>query len=173
MRKIAAGVILMCLVLMACKHPTTYKEVQSKKGLFTLQVPTYMSVTNDIFPGISEVEYQNDSIPLYIVAFDTSRNGLNETSLRAYYDSAEAHPTIDSAVLEQPKFLMINGDSAFTSKLTGSVNGVKFVYRIETLATPQRFFYILVWTKANKEKELEEVIEKILNSFHDINHTKV
>jgi hypothetical protein len=172
MRRIAFFIPAFCLLLIACKHPTQFKEVQSQKGFFTLEVPTYMSVSHSIFPNLSEIEYRNDSIPMYVVGFDTSRDGLFEATLKQYYDSAEAHQTIDSSVLEKPQFAMVNGDSALTSRLTGNVAGEKFVYRIETLATPDKFYYILVWTKASAEKSLEADIERILKSFHDTNHKK-
>jgi hypothetical protein len=173
MRRIVILVIGVCSLLMACKHPTVFKEVQSAKNLFTIEVPANMNVSNNIMPGASDLEYRNDSVPMYVLAFDTSRNGLNETTLLAFYDSAESHITIDSATLDQPKFGIVNGDSVYTSKLTGSVNGIKFVYRIEAIATPQRFFLLVTWTKADNEKNLREDMDKILNSFHDINHVKV
>src|ERR1700722_2365007 len=162
MRKVSLIVSLLCLLFAACKRPTAFKEVQSQKGLFTIEVPEYMTVSNNIFPRISEIEYRNDSIPMYVVGFDTSRDGLDEKTLKAYYDAVEEHPSIDSAVLEQAKFLMVNGDSAYKSKLSGYVGGEKFVYLIETLATPDKFYSVLVWTKANKENELKEVMDKIL-----------
>jgi hypothetical protein len=173
MRRIVIIVIGACSLLIACKHSTVFKEVQSTKNLFTLQVPLYMSATNNIMPGASEIEYSNDSVPIYVLAVDTSRNGLNEKTLIAYYDSSESHLTIDSAVLEKPQFAMINGDSAYVSKLRGNVGGDRVIYYIEAIATPKRFFLLVVWTKPENEKKLGEDIEKILNSFHDINHVKV
>lgn len=165
-------VLAFSLLLLGCKHPTVFKEVQSKKGSFLLQVPTYMNVSNSIFPDISQLEYRNDSIPLYVVGLDTSRDGLFEGSLMQFYDSAEAHPTIDSAVFDKPVKSLVNGDSAINAKLTGYVNGEKFIYHIETLATHDKFFYILIWTKASKDKDVSDDIDKILKSFHDINHGK-
>ncbi|MGP8217659.1 MAG: hypothetical protein ACLQQ4_18970 [Bacteroidia bacterium] len=173
MRKLILIVSGLCLVFMACKHPVPFKEVQSRKDLFTLQVPVYMNASDNMFPGKSVMEYGNDSVALYLLAFDTSRDGLNEKTLKAYYDSTVSRPTIDSAELEQPKLLMVNGDSAYATRMTGYVNGVKLFYRIETIATPEHFFYILIWAKAEKENELKMVIDKVFDSFHDINHKKV
>ncbi len=173
MRRLIVMVSGICLLLIACKHATVFKEVQSAKNLFTLQVPVCLSASNKVMPGTSEMEYSNDSLPMYVLVVDTSRNGLNEKTLLAYYDSSESHLTIDSAVLENPKFAMVDGDSAYVSKLRGNVAGDRVVYYIEAIATPQRFFLLVVWTKPENEKKLGEDIDKILNSFHDINHVKV
>lgn len=167
---LSAGI---CLFIIACKHPTPFKEVQSRKDLFTLQIPAYLNASDNMFPGKSIMEYSNDSVSLNLLAFDTSRNDLREKTLEAYYDSTVSHPTIDSAQLEQPKLIMINGDSVYASRMTGYFNGVKLFYRIETIATPTHFIYILIWAKADKEKELKEDIDRVFNSFHDINHKKV
>ena len=173
MRRIIIVVSLITLVFTSCKRETIYKEVQSDKRLFTIMLPQYMSSTNTMFPGIAILQYANDSVPLYTLAFDTSRAGLNETSLEAFYDSTVSQPNMADAKIDKPHFLKIDGDSALMTKLSGTINGEKLVYKIVTIATETHFFYIQVWTRADKLKDMEPIMDKILMSFHDENHKKV
>lgn len=157
----------------ACVHNITFKEVESDNHLFTMMVPSYMKAADDMFPGIAAMQYENDSVPLYMLVFDTARFGLNETSLKTFYDSAVSHPSLVNAKLQPPKFKLINGDSAYTTRMTGVLNGNTVFYRITVIATRTHFFDILIWSKIDKEAELNDVIDKMLNSFSDINHKKV
>jgi len=172
MRKTGVAVLL-CLLVVSCKHLSVFKEVQSGNGLFTMSVPTYMHASNDILPGVTVMQYVSDSASLNMLVFDTSRNGLNEKTLKAYYDSAVSQPNLQNAKIDSPKFLMLNGDSAYSTTMTGLLNDTAMYYRIEVIATKTHFFDILLWTKASKVKGLQEDIEKIMNSFTDINHKKV
>jgi hypothetical protein len=173
MRRTVLTLSLIMLVFTACRRETVYKEVQSDKRLFTILLPQYMSSTNTMFPGISILQYANDSVPLYALAFDTTRNGLNETSLEAFYDSTVSQPNMADAKIDKPHFLKIDGDSALMTKLSGTIAGEKLVYKIVTIATQTHFFYIQVWTRADKAKDMEPIMDKILMSFHDEDHKKV
>lgn len=174
MRIIASITLMLCLLLSACKHKdVVYKEVESSKNLFTMQVPDYMAASN-MLPGKATLQYSNDSVKLYLLAFDTTREGLNETTLEAFYDSTVSRPSVlEGATMDPRKFSMVSGDSAYITALHGSLQGVLWVYKMEIIATPTRFFYIQACTREDKEKELNEVIDKMLQSFHDVNHVKV
>jgi hypothetical protein len=173
MRRIIIMASVLCVALIACKHDVVYKEVGSDKGLFTVLLPEYMESTDTIFPGVSILQYANDSVPLYVVGFDTTREGLNETTLEAFYDSTLSQPNMPDAQLDKRTFKLIDGDSAYTTRLVGTIMGDKLAYHMATIATRTHFFYLQVWTKAVKEKDLQGVMDKILSSFHDKNHKKV
>src|SRR6185312_6853688 len=160
MRKIRGLLLGLALFVIGCRHQTVFKEVQSGKNLFTMSVPTYMQSGNDMFPGAAAMQYGNDSAGLYLLVFDTSRDGLNESTLKAFYDSAVSQPSLVNAKLSTPEFKMINGDSAYTTTLTGSLNDTAMYYRIEVIATKTHFFDILLWTKANKVEGLKDDMEK-------------
>ena len=169
MYKKAILIIVICGVLFAaCKHATIYKEVQAP-NLFTMQIPSYMHATGELFRGGKPcLQYENDSAQIYLLVFDTSRKGLSESTLQAFYDSIVANPDIKDAKIAQPKFAILNKDSTLFTEMTGESYGVRTFYRIQVVATPPRFYYILLWTKEEKKEAMKEDFDKIMASFTDL-----
>jgi hypothetical protein len=155
-----------------CKKPTVFKEVQVG-SLFTMQVPTYMTATSEAYPFHVTMQYSNDSIPLYLMAMDTLRLGMNENTLKMYYDSIVSQPFIDSVKITAPALVKIGTDSAYTSEMTGIENGVRVFYELEAVATPERYFMVLAWAKLSQREELKPDMLKMLGSFSDISHKKI
>lgn len=156
------------ILFSACKHTTSYKEVQAP-NLFTLQIPTYMHATGELFKGGKAcLQYENDSAHIYLLVFDTSRKGLSESTLQAFYDSIVSNPDIKDAKITPPKFAILNKDSSMNTEMTGDAYGVKTYYRIQVVATPPRFYYILLWTKEEKKDLLKEDFDRIMASFTDL-----
>lgn len=166
--------VLLFLVITSCRHnpPVTFKEVQVP-GKFSMQIPSYMEATTELFSGGKTVlQYQNDSLKVYIIAFDTGRQYLNEKTLRQYYDSVAPRPNEMGASLDTAKYIKINGDSAIVVTMTASPSGSPAYYKIATIATPARFYYFMIWCPLAKKEEMKDTFDKVLNSFHDINHIK-
>ena len=152
-----------------CKKPTQFKEVQIG-DLFTMQVPAYMSAAAGDVPFRVAMNYTSDSAATFLMVMDTLRKGMNENTLRMYYDSMVSQPFIDSVKINPPTLVKLNTDSAYTSEMTGSVNGVKVFYEMEAIATPERYFMVLTWGKQEKMESLKPDMLKMLSSFRDISH---
>ena len=166
--------LMVLLIAAGCKHKpeVTYKEVQVP-GKFTLQVPTFMEATTELFKeGKTSLQYQNDSLKVYLIGFDTGRNNLNEKTLKDYYDSVAPRPNENGAVIDTCRYVKINGDSAIITSMIAAPGGNPAYYKIATIATPDRFFYLMIWCPKNGREEMKEVFDKVLNSFHDVNHVK-
>jgi hypothetical protein len=172
MRKIIVALFCLSLLIIACKHSTTFKEIDISNR-YSIQVPAYMHVTDELLPGIASLQYENDSAKVYLLVIDTARAGMREGSLKAFYDSAVSQPALESAQISPAKFMKVDGDSAYTSEMTGSLNGstadsMKVFYKIEVLASKDRFYQVLMWTRQSKADELKADMEKVLSSFTDI-----
>lgn len=167
-------IAVLALAAFGCKRQATvFKEIQAS-GKFTMQVPHNMNATDELFPGNkSGVQYKNDSLQMYLVVYDTGRQYLADKTLQDYYDSVVAEPTITNAVINTPTKVMINGDSAMVTEMTGLLDNVPMYYKIGVLINAQQVFYILLWCPQDKKDALKPDIDKILNSFTDINHIKV
>jgi hypothetical protein len=174
MRKYLFSLVCLAGMLIAgCKHPTVYKEVQAA-GKFALQVPEYMRATAELFgEGKCSMQYENDSMQIYLLVFDTARKDLNEGTLKEYYDSIVAQPSVQGAIIASPKPAMVNGDSALVTEMTATLSGTPVFYKIEVIATPARFYYILVWCRKDRKDALNDDLNKVINSFTDLNHNKV
>jgi hypothetical protein len=167
------AILLISMCLFACKHPTVFKEIQSP-GKYSLEIPAYMHATNELFGDNKTcLQYENDSMQVYMLVFDTARKDLNEKSLKEYYDSIVAQPAVSGAVIASPKQVMVNGDTAMVTEMSAVLNKTPAIYKIEVIASSQRFYYILVWFRQDKKKEIMPDIEKMLGSFYDMNHIKV
>jgi hypothetical protein len=163
-----------CIVMVSCKtkKPTVFIEHQVGE-IFNIQIPTFMHASKQVSPFRTVMQYENDSAKEFLMVFDTSRDGLHENTLRMYYDSIISQIDMDSARLKQPQFLMVNKDSAYKTEFSGTINGVKVYNDLETIATPDRFFTILVWGKLDNKEQLKEDMDRILSSFTDISHQKI
>ena len=165
---VAAG-----LWLSGCRRPTAFKEVQVP-GKFTMDVPVYMQAATDLFGGnTATLQYESDSAKVYMLVFDTARQNLNERTLRQYYDSIVADPSVKNAHISSPRPVMVNTDSALTSDMSAIAGNIPLYYRIEVIATPKRFYYILLWCRSDKRRRLKKDLDKVMGSFTDINHSKV
>jgi hypothetical protein len=169
MRKYTLVWILLAILLFtACKHKTLFKEVQAP-GKFTMQLPEYMQATSELYnEGKYCMQYESDSMKVYLLVFDTSRENLNEKSLNDYYDSIIAGPTSQGASVAPPKSVFVNKDSTLQTEMTITLNKTPVYYRIEVIATPRRFYYISLWCTMDKKEEREDDFDKIMESFRDI-----
>ena len=158
------------LAITACKHPhtTTYKEVQVP-GKFTILVPDYMHATTGIFnEGKPSLQYGNDSMNVYMIVFDTARQNLNEKTLQQYYDSIAPNSSDSGVVIASPKYGMVNKDSVMTSNMLASNNGSAAYYRMEAIAAPKRFYYLMMWCKMSKKDTVDDDFSHVLSSFKDM-----
>jgi hypothetical protein len=156
----------------SCKRPTQFKEVQVA-NMFSMQVPEYLNATTGDLPFPVTLQYSNDSAQIFMMVMDTTRAGMNENTLKMYYDSIVSQPFIDSATITPPQLVKLNNDSAYTSEMTGKLHGIKVFYEMEAIATKQRYYMVLVWAKADKMNELKPDMLKVLSSFCDLSHKKI
>jgi hypothetical protein len=156
----------------SCKHATQFKEVLAP-GLFTMQVPAYMNATSELFPGGKAcMQYENDSLQVYMLVFDSTRKDITENTLKSFYDSVATQPSMQDAKLSPAQLTTVDHDSAMISEMSGTQGNTKIYYRIEVIATPARFYYMLIWCKEADKEAHKADFEKILHSFTDINHAK-
>ena len=161
------------LGMAGCKHATVFKEIQVP-GKFTMQVPVYLHAASDLYSDASPtLQYESDSAMVYMLVFDTARENLNEKSLKDYYDAIVGKPDGNGTHITPPRPAMIKGDTALVSEMSAVQNNIPVFYRIEVIATPSRFYYILLWCRADKKNKMKGDFDKVLDSFTDIYHNKV
>ena len=173
MRKQLCFISLILLSIVGCKHKTEFKEVQIP-GKFTIQVPEYLRATNDLSGAAKpSMQYENDSLKVYLLVFDTARQNLTESNLDAYYDSIAPREGENGAKLAAPMHTTVGGDSAIITEMEASINGTPTYHLFGTIATSARFYYVMMWCTKQKRDSFKEDFKKVINSFSDINHKKV
>ena len=170
--KIVLAIIGFSLLLIACRHKTVFKEIDVNNR-YSIQVPSYMHVTDELLPGIASLQYENDSAKLYLLVIDTAREGMREGSIKAFYDSAVSQPAVESAKITSPEFKMVSGDSAYVSEMTGylgnsTADSLKVFYKIEVIASRDRFYQVLIWCRQSSASDLKDDMSTVLGSFRDI-----
>lgn len=156
-----------------CKKPTEFKEVEVN-NLFTLQIPVYLHPTDDLVPFTSSnvQQYKDSNSKICLLVFDTARNGFEIHDLKTFYDSMVASPVMDSAVIVTAQLVKVDNDSTYQTEITGVINKKKVFSEIETIATKDRYYYIIMWASSDKPEQLKDDMVKLLNSFRDISHPK-
>jgi len=169
--KIVASLAI-AIVFCCCKKPTEFKEIEVP-NLFSLQVPAYLKSTDKLIPFTASniQQYQDSAGKICLLVFDTSRS-IEIGTLRTFYDSMIANPVLDSAKITPVESVNVDNDSAYRSEITGIHNDVRVFGEIETIATKNRYYYMLVWSSLDRREELKPDLYKMLNSFKDLSHSK-
>ncbi len=157
-----------------CKKPTEFKEIEVN-NLFTLQVPVYFHPTNELIPFDSPNihQYEDSAGKICLMVFDSSRVEIGLSTLKTFYDSMVANPVMDSALITPPELVTVGNDSAYRSEITGIRNNIKVFSEIETIATKDRYYFILTWANLERRKELKPDMNKMFDSFREVKHLKI
>jgi len=175
--RIILKIVALVAIIMACschhKKLTEFKEIEVN-GLYSLQMPWYLHSTDELMafksPGIQQYE---DSVgKICLLVFDSLREDIGISTLRVFYDSMVANPVIDSAQITLAHLVKVDNDSTYQAEITGILNRNRVFSEIETIATPDRFYFIVAWAGLERRDELKPDMEKMLNSFKDISRSK-
>jgi hypothetical protein len=168
------ALILIAILFSNCKKPTEFKEIEVT-NLYTLQMPVYLHPTNELLPfnDPNIHQYEDSAGKICLMVYDSSREEIGISTLKTFYDSMVANPIMDSAVILSPALVKVDNDSAYQSEITGKRNNIKLFNEIETIATKDRFYFILTWSSLDRREQLKPDMYKMLNSFHDISHSKI
>lgn len=143
-------------------------------NLFSLQVPVYLHSTSDLLPfDDPNIHQYEDSVgKVCLLVFDSSRIGMEISTLKVFYDSMVTRPIMDSFKITPPELVTIDNDSAYQSEITGVFNKARIFSEIETIATKDRYYFIQTWSSLDRHDQLKHDMYKMLNSFHEISHLK-
>jgi len=175
MKKIFALCIFVALT--SCSES---KEVETItiKNKFTVQLPEYLSETQDLHQGAS-LQYQNALKEFYVVIIDEPKQeyfdiAATTTDFSAdfdgYHDILKTGLEGDIAEIKitPTKDLQINGLKAKTFSLTGDIEGIPVYYEVAYLDGKERFYQIVTWTLETSKDKYKEPMQKIINSFKEI-----
>lgn len=135
-----------------------------------------MEPTNDITEEAS-LQFQNEEFKIYTIVINESKedmrvNGLVDSAdIHLYFENITSNAFIEqmnNGVVSKPEELNINGSKALIAEITGEFNNTGVFYKFAVVETEKYFNQILVWTRADKKRNFEDDMLKIIKSFREI-----
>lgn len=167
--------LFVTLVLLSCSKEEEFKKIEVKN--YALQLPSYLSKTNDLNEDAS-LQYQNLFRELYIIVIDESKQEveqaieLNELE-DIYSNDFNGYVELLSTGLEnniefknkKEKDTVINSLQAKLIKFEGKVENYDVFYEIAFVNGVSNYYQIMTWTLLKRKSDYEAIMDKMIYSF--------
>lgn len=159
-----------CLWLMRGPKMMSADVTSSNGARYELFLPNDMEPSH-VNDSAASLEYQNVKRQLFIEVIDESKAkiisfGL-DYDLETYMKICTR--TIDNEGLYVNKSLTINGNKALQTEIKKANSKGKLIeYKLTCVETPKFFYQILIWTPDNSFSANKADMEKMVNSFKEI-----
>lgn len=178
MKKIIS--LLFLVVLSSCdqNHSNEKFEKKTVENKYSLSVPENLGVTTELNNEAS-LQLQNQFDEFYVIVIDelktdfvnaVENNLLNTTpDLDGYYNATLNNlkkSGLKDFKLYDVKKKKINSSSAIVFSVSGITDGFNVFYRFAIVQGKDRYYQIMSWTEASKEKQYTERMNRILDSFN-------
>ena len=173
MHKHIFSFLLLFFAAFSCTNSNVYTDVLVNDQ-YLLTVPNSLRPCTDLHKRAS-LQLQNLSEDFYVVVIDEKKLALRDFNLdynlKTYYDALirqsftqkMKYPVID----KHPREIIIGGNKAILSSISGSVNNRAVFYKLGIVETPDYFYQIIVWTRQDKKDKLGIDMQKIIESFKE------
>lgn len=174
--------LFVTLLFLSCSKEEEFKKIEVKN--YALQLPSYLSKTNDLNDDAS-LQYQNPFRELYIIVIDESKQEveqaitLNELE-DIYSNDFNGYVELLTASLEsniafknkKEKDTVINSLEAKLLKFEGKIEDYDVFYEIAFVNGVTNYYQIMTWTLLNRKSDYEAVMDKMIYSFKVAGQTK-
>ncbi len=165
--------LVVILTFTSCKKQTTFNEV-TVNDKYTILIPDYVKPSAGMHQQAS-LQYQNQEKEFYVLVIDESQSDMKAYDLNydieTYFQNIVSLPfkeNIKNGVVSTPQKREINGANALVAEITGSVNNTDVFYKMAVIESPNKFYQVLTWTRADQKKEYEEDMLKIIESLKEL-----
>jgi hypothetical protein len=142
---------------------------------YELTVPNYLHACTDLHKNAA-IQFQSTENDIYLVAIDEKKSVIRDVgmfyNLRSYYSTILKQPflsEIKNLTMDTfPVSAQIGKNKALIASIMGMVNHRSVFYKLAVIETPTSFYQIIVWTRADKKKQYERTMMKIVESFKEI-----
>lgn len=172
--------LLFLAVLYSCDQYNSNEKFEKKtvENKYSLSVPESLGATTELNDEAS-LQLQNQFDEFYVIVIDELKtdfvdaienNLLNTTpDLDGYYNATLNN--FKKSGLKDFKFYdvkkkKINSSSAIVFSVSGISDGFNVFYRFAIVQGKERYYQIMSWTEASKEKKYNERMNRILDSFN-------
>lgn len=178
-------IALVALCLAGCGKGVTEFETVRVKGMYSLDLPDFLTETDDLNDEAS-LQYQNPFREFYAIVIDEPKTelikALEVNSLYDYYSAdLEGYSQLLLDGIENaaemndiPEFTdtKINGLKARTIGLEGVTDGISIYWKIAYIEGNNNYYQVLAWTLSEKRETHEKDMEAIINSFKETDKSK-
>jgi len=175
--------LFVTLVLLSCSKEEEFKKIEVKN--YVLQLPSYLSKTNDLNEDAS-LQYQNPFRELYIIVIDESKQEVEQAITvneleDIYSNDFNGYVELLTTSLEnniefknkKEKDTVINSLEAKLFKFEGKIEEYEVFYEIAFVNGVSNYYQIMTWTLLNRRSDYEAVMDKMINSFKITGEAKV
>ena len=160
------------IIIFSCIKKQDVKEIKVNDK-YILTVPDYLISCNDLNQQAS-LQLQSLDSDLYLVVIDEEKPKTHIClyTLDSYFKTVTKQPFIKEIkypiINDYPEEIKLSGNKALISSIKGLVNDRFVYYKLAIIETPKRFYQIILWTREENSKKLDEDILNIIHSFKEI-----
>ncbi|GAB4408291.1 MAG: hypothetical protein OHK0039_11270 [Bacteroidia bacterium] len=152
--------------------PVSYKSI-TVDDRYTLQVPDYLKETKALSDEMP-LQYENRYQELYLIGQYQSRSDLvqrgSASTLEGLFDFHLKNLQYDLEEIEvlPADTLRIGGLPAIRGGLKGHLGKDHIAYRLVVIEGETYVYQLLLWTLADRSKQIPEVMDSIALSFREL-----
>ncbi len=173
--------ILISFILWVSCQPEETERTVTIKNKYSLTIPSFLTKVNNLNEDAS-LQYQHAWKEFYVITIDDSKeefikvlidNNLTEiysSDIKGYSDlllDAFSESMIINSKSEI-KDTLINGLPAQTVQITGCKEGINAYFSLGFLEGKDNYYYIMVWTLADKKYKYDSKMTKLIYSFKEL-----
>ncbi|MBN8702612.1 MAG: hypothetical protein J0M08_06080 [Bacteroidetes bacterium] len=166
--------LIIISALCACTTPIKYSDVKVNNQ-FSIHVPDFMQPTNEIHQKAA-LQYQNLEKEFYLLVINESKEQMKaydlDYDLDSYYKNIVSTPfteQLKNGKVSMPGRMDIHGKKALISEITGNINNADIYYKLTVIESPEHFYQVVTWTKAENKEKMSLVMDSVIQSFKEIN----
>lgn len=175
MKKIILVLVLACF---SCNTNQEFKTI-AIGNKYAIDLPENMEKADNLNDDAS-LQYQNLLSEFYIIVIDETKESFHNAivanaadisqDLDGYYSVIRGNFIDNDKGLKvyDEKDATIHGKKAKLFSIKGKVKGYDVFYRYAIIDGKSNYYQIMLWTEQKREKDYAESINKIINSFKEI-----
>jgi hypothetical protein len=168
--------ITITLLFFSCAKENELKTIKKKD--FSLEIPASLSEAKDLNDD-ADLQYDNLFDELYVIVIEEDKKDL-KTQLGSdfeYPDTIEGYCELlkmNMEVLDKLDFSkmptrQINGMKAKTFAVETKVDNIDIYYEFGYFESKNKYYQVMTWTLLDKKTEHSSKMQKMINSFKELN----
>ncbi len=144
-------------------------EVTSEDGVFSVMAPKSWEKTDELNDE-AQISLMNERKELYLMCISESLLDFDDSATVDDYFALVKESmsgSIENAVWTEPAAETLNGASAISVELSGTINKVKITYFITLYKTESSFTQVIGWTIFSKTDANRAIITEVAKSFRE------
>lgn len=119
----------------------------------------------------ADLQASNELLNLYVIVLSENKGALSQFTLgdnSSYYRRLLVQGLTKLESQQITNVTVIDGKPAVQYEIRGELEGQKVVYLHTTMATDDRYYQIVSWTKADLYNQHRQELQNVIGSFREI-----